>query len=118
MLSATVVLILEFVFRKPTPPTDSPLDLGLGVLVIAAVLNTFVATFIAAVSVFVNLHHQTSWLTPTLAFASCIVAIRLLGPIDIQFAPFMLGGGTLTWLASCWLLRLQRRVPRQNVIEA
>jgi len=63
------------------------------------------AAFIAVVSILVNLHHRTSWRVSTLAFAFCIVSIRVMGPFDIQFAPFVLGIGSVAWLAGCWFLR-------------
>ena len=87
-------------------------------LLILLTLNIAVSAFIALVVILVNLHHRTSWLTPTLAFASCVVAVRAMGPFDIQYAPFMLGTGTVVSLVSCWFLRTKRGTFPENVIQA
>jgi hypothetical protein len=86
-----------------------PMDIGGGILVILIGLNAAVPAFIGAFTILVSCHHRTSWRTPTAAFALCIVAIRMLGAFDIQFAPFMLGTGALAWIVSCWLLRNKKR---------
>src|SRR6266700_3587196 len=100
-LAALGVLTLDFLFKRFNGP-DGP---DAGVLIILVAVNIAVATFIALVSTLVNLHHRTSWRVPTLAFAFCIVLIRTMGPFDIQFAPFVLGGGAVVCLVSCWFLR-------------
>jgi len=113
-LAALGMFTLAFLLNK----FDGPEGPGAGVLVILVVLNIAVSAFIAIVSIFINLHHRTSWLTPTLAFALCIVLVRMMGPFDIQFAPFMLGTGMIVWLVSCWFLRRKLSGPPDYVIEA
>lgn len=95
---------VDFLFTKLSG-FDGP---GAGVLLIVVVLNIAVSAFIATISILVNLHHRSSWRVPTLTFGSCIVLIRLLGPFDIRFAPFVLGTGAVTCLVSCWFLRGKR----------
>ncbi len=100
VLAAVGAALTDFVFSRRG--LDGP---GAGVLLILIVLNVAVSAFITSISIFVNLHHRTSWRAPTLAFAFCIVLIPMQGPLDIQFAPLVLGVGAVTWLASCWVLR-------------
>lgn len=100
ILAALGVVFTDFLLNKYH--ADGP---GAGVLVILVALNIVVPTFISVVSILINLHHQTSWLTPTLAFVLCVILIRMLGPFDVQFAPFMLSTGLLACLITCWFLR-------------
>jgi hypothetical protein len=95
-LAALSMLTVDL-FLKPSAD-----DIGAAMLALLVSLNVAIATFVALVSILVNQHHKTTWMTPTAAFASCIVLVRLLGPFDVKFAPFMLGTGTVTWLGSCW----------------
>jgi hypothetical protein len=113
-LSALAVSTLDFLFKK----FDGPEGPGAGVLMILIALNIAVSAFIAVVSILVNLHHRTSWPTPTLAFVLCIVLIRIMGPFDVQFAPIMLGTGAIVWLVSCWFLRRKGISSSEHVIEA
>jgi hypothetical protein len=101
VLAVFSVFLLGFLLKRFNGP-DGP---GAGVLVLLVALNVAVMTFIGLVSILTSLHHKTSWLTPTAAFATCIVLVRMMGPFDIQFAPFMLGTGLSIWLVSCWFLR-------------
>jgi hypothetical protein len=113
-LAALGVFTLDFLLKK----FDGPEGPGAGVLVILVALNIAVSAFIAVVSILVNLHHRTSWPTPTFAFAFCIVLVRMMGPFDVQFAPFMLGTGATVWLVSCWFLRRKGVSSPEHVIEA
>ena len=88
---------------------DGPTGLGGGILVVLVALNTAVPAFIVTLTLLVNWHHQTSWLAPTVAFVSCVLAIRALGTFDIQFAPFVLTTGLLAWIVSCWIVRKKRK---------
>jgi ABC-type transport system involved in cytochrome c biogenesis permease component len=94
-LIATVLAALK-AFNGPDGP---------GVLVILVALNIAVPGFIAAASILVNAHHRSSWRVPAMAFLMCIVLIRLLGPFEVRFAPFMLGTGAGAGAVSCWFLR-------------
>jgi ABC-type transport system involved in cytochrome c biogenesis permease component len=96
-LIATVLAALN-AFNGPDGP-------GAGVLVILVALNIAVPGFIAAASILVNAHHRSSWRVPAMAFLMCIVLIRLLGPFEVRFAPFMLGTGAGACAVSCWFLR-------------
>ena len=100
-LAAVTVYVLTLVLERIHGP-DGP---GAGVLLLPIAFNLAISTFIVLVSILIHLHHKTSWLTPTLAFATCVVLTRMMGPFDIQFAPFMLGTGAVTCIIICWLLR-------------
>jgi hypothetical protein len=77
-----------------------------------------IPVFIATLTVLVELHHPTSWPTPTLAVAlSCIGLIlfvktaiglgkTLVADVHPALAMLaMLAAEVITWLMSCWLLR-------------
>jgi hypothetical protein len=98
---AAAAYLTSFLLEK----FGGPQDIGGGILVILIGLNTAVPLFISVFTILVSCHHRTSWRTPTAGFALCIVAVRMMGAFDIQFAPFMLGTGALAWILSCWLLR-------------
>ncbi len=74
--------------------------------------------FVFCFSLFINWHHATSWLTPTLAFA--------LGGILVWFWAHDFGGigfawympGTIAWLLSCCFLRRKAGAHSGHVIEA
>jgi hypothetical protein len=89
-----------------------------GILVVLAMLNVAVSLFLGTFTSLISRHHPTSWLSPTLAFAFCIVLIRLLGPFSIRFAPFMLGTGAVAWLICCWLLRKKGSRESEHVVQA
>jgi len=110
--AALGVFKLDFLFKRFNGP-DGP---GAGVLIILVAVNIAVPGFIAVASILVNLRRRTSWQTPTIAFASCIVLIRMLGPFDVQFAPFMLCSGALAWVASCWFLRRKEIASPEHVL--
>jgi hypothetical protein len=112
VLAVLSVYLLGFLFKR----SNGPDGIGAGVLVLLVALNLAVMTFVGLVTTLISLHHKTSWLTPTLAFAVCVVMARMLGPFDLQFAPFMLGTGASVWLISCWLLRTKESSPPENVI--
>jgi len=96
---------------------DGPDGPGAGVLVILVALNIAISVFIAGFTLLVNLHRPTSWRMPTFAFVLSIGLVRLMGPFDIRFAPFMLGTGAIVWAICCWLLH-RRSVATNNVIQA
>ena len=106
-------LALDFAFRKVGAQLDG---LGAGVLFILVALNIAVGVFVAVISVLINLHHRTDWKTPTLAFVFCGVLIRVIGPFDIQFSPFLLGIGAVVCLACCWFLRRRGLEETANVL--
>jgi hypothetical protein len=121
-LAALGVLMLDFLLERFHRPggLEGP---GAGVLAILVALNIAVSAFVAMVSVLVNLHHRTSWPTPTLAFAFCSVMVGVWAPFrmdvrDLLFEPFVLGTGAISWLASCWLLRRRLSTHSKHVIEA
>jgi O-antigen/teichoic acid export membrane protein len=91
-------------------------DYGTGALVMLVGLNVAISAFIMLISILMGVHHRASWLTPTIAFGCCIVLVRLLGPFDIQFAPFMLGSGATAWLISCWFLRTKESSTTKHVL--
>jgi hypothetical protein len=92
-------------------------DLGAALLILLIGLNVAISAFVALTSLLMNVHHQSSWLTPTIAFSCCIVLVRLLGPVDFRFAPFMLGSGATAWLISCWFLRTKESSTNKHVIQ-
>ncbi len=118
-LSGLAVFTVEFLLKR----YDGPEGPGAGVLLILVALNVAVPTFITVVSILVNLHHGTSWLTPTLAFAFCSVIVGVWAPFradveDLLFLPFVLGTGAVTCLVSCWLLRRKLSSHSQHVLQA
>jgi len=112
-LSALGVFTTDFLLKEFSG-SDGP---GAGVLVVLIALNIAVPGFIAFVSILVNLHHRSSWRIPTIAFLLCIVLIRMLGPFDLQFAPFVLGTGAVAWIGSCWFLRRKEVVSPKHVFQ-
>ena len=107
-LAGLSVFLLDALLTK----FKGPDALGAGVLVILVALNVAVMTFISLVSILVGLHHKTSWLTPTVAFVTCICLVRMMGPFDFQFTPFLFGTGLTVWLVSCWFLRIKQNSSR------
>lgn len=93
-----------------------PVGPGAGVLVILVAMNIAVSAFIALFAALVNLHRTTTWRTPTFAFVLCICLVRLMGPFNIQFAPFMLGTGAIAWAVCCWLMH-RRSATASNVLQ-
>jgi hypothetical protein len=95
--------------------------LGIGAgfdLLLLGVPSVMIPVFIATLTVLVQLHHPTSWLTPTLAFGLSCIGLILFVKIAIGFGKTlvadvhqalamlaMLAAGAITWLVSCWLLR-------------
>src|SRR5271155_2310499 len=82
-LAAVAVVTIDFALSRFGGP-DGP---GAGVQVILVAVNVAVTGFIAFVSAIVNLYRQTTWLTPTLAFAFCTLMLWVVEPFDLQFAP-------------------------------
>lgn len=118
MVSAFAVLILYFVFKGLNPP-DTAMDVGDVILLVVIVINIAFMAFIASTSILVNLHHDTTWLTPTLSSALCaLLVVWMAVQFDARLAPFTLGGGILTWLISCWLLRPKPATAPENVPQA
>ena len=114
-LAALGVVALDFLLTKFDPAlADGP---GGGLLVILTALNVAISAFIAVFCVLVNLHHRTSWLTPTSAFMLCILLIRIfLGPFGLRFSPFLLGSGAAVCVVSCWALRRNGTQAPQHVL--
>ena len=108
------VFITDFLIKR----LDGPVGLGGGVLIILVALNLAVPAFIAVFTATINLHHETSWRTPTVALLVCIAMLRSMGPFDIQFAPFMLSTGAIACLVSCWLLHRSKNPDPKHVIQA
>ena len=92
--------------------------LGEGVLIVLVAVNIAVSAFTGFVSVLVNVHHPTSWRTPSLAFAFCAALLWAVEPFDIQFAPFMLGTGAIVWFVSCLFLRRKGAPSPTHVLQA
>lgn len=73
--------------------------------------NVLMPVFIGTVTAFINLHHRTSWRTPTCAFVLCLVTAVVVFARDPSFRRslilllVMLPAGVATWLATCWWLR-------------
>jgi hypothetical protein len=94
--------------------------LGIGAgfdLLLLGVPSVMIPVFIATLTVLVQLHHPTSWPTPTLAFGLSWIALILFVKTAIGFGKTlmadvhqalamlaMLAAGVITWLVSCWLL--------------
>ena len=82
---------------------------GAGVLVITAVPNIILPSFIVALTLLMHLHGQASWKTPTFAFVIGALATWMwIGPFDAAFAPVVLGTGMLAWGISSFMLRRKR----------
>jgi hypothetical protein len=78
---------------------------GAGVLVVTAVPNILLPSFIIALTLLVNLHGQASWKTPTAAFLiGAIATWKWVGPFGITFAPVVLGVAMVAWGVSCFML--------------
>ncbi len=79
---------------------------GAGVLVITAVPNIVLPSFIAALTLLMRMHGRTSWIVPTFAFVVGATATWMwIGPFDAVFAPAVLGTGVLAWGISCLMVR-------------
>jgi hypothetical protein len=87
-----------------------------GIIPILVGLNVAVPLFVAVFAFLINRHYPTSWRSPTFAFGLCILALWLVEPFSIRFAPFMLGTGAIVWLTSCWLLRKKGRSTSPHVV--
>jgi len=82
---------------------------GAGVLVITAIPNIILPSFIVALTLLMHLHGQASWKTPTFAFVMGALATWMwIGPFDAVFAPVVLGTGMLAWGISSFMLRRKR----------
>jgi hypothetical protein len=101
--------IAEFLMGK----FSHAVNFGLLVVPLLGIPSGMIRVFIATVAVLVNLHHPTSWRTPTLAFGFCCIVLtsymEFFPPIGGGTPPLglllMLATGVVTWLVSCWLLR-------------
>jgi hypothetical protein len=83
--------------------------LGAGILVVTAIPNIILPSFIAALTLLMHLHGSASWRTPTFAFAVGAVSTWMwTGPFGARFAPAILGTGALAWGISCFVLRRKR----------
>jgi hypothetical protein len=89
---------------------------GAGVLLITAIPNIAVPTFIVALSILVKFHGQASWKIPTIAFLLATIATWIwIGPLDLVFAPVVLGTGAVAWAISCLMLR-QKGAPEPHAL--
>lgn len=86
-------------------------------ILIVVLPNILMPVFISSVTAFVNLHHPTSWRTPTAAFILCLLTALLVHATDPLFrhSPVlllvMLPAGAATWLTICWRLAGKIYVP-------
>jgi hypothetical protein len=99
-------------------------SIGGSILALLAVPNVAIPVFVVVCSLLINLHHRTSWRTPTLAFlVAAVVLIWLLVPFGIKSAPVQallgtsLGTGAVAWLVSVMLLKKGKSAP-EDVIKA
>ena len=80
-----------------------------GVLVITAIPNIILPSFVVALTLLMHLHGQASWRTPTVALVVGAVGIRIwIGPFGVFFAPVVLGLAVVAWGLSCFMLRRKR----------
>jgi hypothetical protein len=118
-IGATTLAVLGVFTLGFLVGADGP---GAGVLIICAIPNIAVPAFVVSFSVLVNLHHPTSWRTPTFAFAAAAILLWVWGHFgvrDIPFAAFvLLGTGAIACLACCWFLRRKLSNPFDHVLEA
>lgn len=107
----TLVVLLQR-FEGPDGPAA-------GVLLVVAMLNIAVPTFVSCFSALVHSHHVTVWQAPTFAFVLCVTLTFMWMPFAITFAPIVLGTGAVAWLGSCWFLRRRKlNAHSEHVIEA
>lgn len=113
-LAVLGVFMLDFLVGADGP--------GAGVLIICAIPNIAVPAFVVSFSVLVNLHHHTSWRTPTSAFAAGAILLWVWGHFGVRDIPFvaivLLGTGAIAWLACCWLLGRKLSNPSDHVLQA
>jgi len=100
-LAALAAFILGFTLQTPEGASGP----GVGVVVVCSIPIVAIPTFVAALSALIHLHHPTSGLTPSLAFAICAILTWWWMPFGLTFAPVLLGTGAIAWLISCYLLR-------------
>ncbi|MFZ0295800.1 MAG: hypothetical protein WAL52_19470 [Candidatus Sulfotelmatobacter sp.] len=111
--AAAGVFVLDFILQR----VEGGIGLGGGVLIVCAVPNIAIPFFVFAFSALINLHHPTSWPTPTLAFALCAILTWVWIPFSVGFAPVVLGTGAIAWFVSCLLLRKNEGKKSEHVIQ-